>query len=107
MYSLFQRRAPSGRSQLPAAANPRWRRDGRELFYLAGDQKLMAVAVNGEGTFQAGVPKVLFQTREVVGRYRYAVTVDGQRFLVNTPVEEASTAPITVVLNWTAELSKK
>lgn len=85
--------------------NPRWRRDGKELFYLASDQKLMAVAVNGEGTFQADVPKALFQTREVVGRYRYAVTADGQRFLVNTP--EASTAPITVVLNWTAGLGKK
>jgi len=87
--------------------NPRWRRDGKELFYLAADQKLMAAAVNEEGTFKAGVPKVLFQTREVVGRYRYAVTADGQRFLVNTPLEEANTAPITVVLNWTAELGKK
>ena len=88
-------------------SNPRWRRDGKELFYLASDQKLMAMAVNGESTFQPGVPKALFQTREVVGRYRYAVTADGQRFLVNTPLEEASTAPITVVLNWTAELGKK
>ena len=48
---------------------PRWRRDGKELFYLASDGKLMAVSVNGEGTFKAGVPKALFQTREIVGRY--------------------------------------
>jgi hypothetical protein len=66
----------------------------------------MAVAVNGEGTFKAGVPKALFQTREIIGRYVYAVTPDGQRFLVNTPLEEASTSPITVVLNWTAELKR-
>jgi hypothetical protein len=88
-------------------SNPRWRRDGNELFYLASDQKLMAVAVTGEDSFRAGVPKALFQTREVVGRYRYAVTADGQRFLVNTPLEEANIAPITVVLNWTADLGKK
>ena len=87
-------------------AQPRWRRDGKELFYLAADQKLMAVAVKGEASFEVGTPKVLFQTRELVGRYRYAVTTDGQRFLVNTPLEEASTAPITVVLNWTAGLKR-
>jgi len=87
-------------------SNPRWRRDGKELFYLASDQKLMAVAVNGESAFQPGVPKALFQTRQVVCRYHYAVTADGQHFLVNTPLEEASTAPITVVLNWTGELKR-
>jgi Tol biopolymer transport system component len=85
---------------------PRWRRDGKELFYLASDQKLMAVAVDGGGAFHATVPKVLFQTREITGRYPYTVTPDGQRFLVNTPLEEASTSPITVVLNWTAELKR-
>ncbi len=84
----------------------RWRADGKELFYLATDQKLMAVAVNGEGAFDAGVPKVLFQTREVIDRYRYAVTSDGQRFLVHTPLEEANTTSLTVVLNWTQVLKR-
>lgn len=100
---------PSGAKWMVSAnggGSPRWRRDGKELFYLAADRKLMAVAVNGEGTFKAGVPKALFQTREIIGRYVYAVTPDGQRFLVNTPLEEASTSPITVVLNWTAELKR-
>jgi len=91
-------------------SNPRWRRDGKELFYLAANKlanRLMAVAVNEEGgTFRAGVPKVLFQTRAIVTRYRYAVTADGQRFLVITPLEEATTSPITVVLNWTKELRR-
>ena len=85
---------------------PRWRRDGKELFYLAADRKLMAVVVNAEGTFKAGVPKVLFQTREIVDRYRYAVTSDGQRFLVNTPLEEANTRSLVVVLNWTQVLKR-
>jgi hypothetical protein len=83
-------------------SGPRWRRDGKELFYLSDDQKLMTVAVNGEGTF--GVPIALFPTLELVGRNRYDVTADGQRFLINTPVQEDTSMPITVVLNWTGAL---
>jgi hypothetical protein len=78
---------------------PTFRSHGKELFYLAADQKLMAVAVNGEGTFKASAPKFLLQTREIMSRCRSAVTADAQRFLVNTPLEEANTSPITVVLN--------
>jgi serine/threonine protein kinase len=91
-------------------AQPRWRRDGKELFFIAPDRKLMAVDVKLEGsTFEAGVPKVLFQTR-VAGypnpRNVYEVSADGQRFLIITPLEEATSTPITVVVNWTAELKK-
>ncbi|MDQ3254066.1 MAG: protein kinase, partial [Acidobacteriota bacterium] len=89
---------------------PRWRRDGRELFYLAADGKLMAVEVKTEGTFEAGVPKPLFETRipHVAGpsAISYAATGDGQRFLVRSAVEQASTTPITVVVNWTAEVKR-
>ena len=84
---------------------PRWRRDGKELFYLAAG-KLMAVPVKTGPHFEAGMPKALFEVRDVVSRYRYDATADGQRFLVITPVEEATTAPITVVLNWTAGLKR-
>jgi Tol biopolymer transport system component len=89
--------------------NPSWRRDGKELFYLALDQKLMAVEVKPGSTFQPGVPRALFQTRvsgEVGSSKHYTVTKDGQRFLVNMPVEGASSNPITVVLNWTAGLQQ-
>jgi eukaryotic-like serine/threonine-protein kinase len=89
-------------------AQPHWRRDGKELFYLAPDRKLMAVEVKMGSTFETSAPKTLFQTQVV--RYeapnRYVVTGDGQRFLVNSPVEEVSQTPITVVLNWTAGLRK-
>jgi hypothetical protein len=78
------------------------------LFYIAADGKLMAVEVVTEGTFHAGTPKVLFQTRGW-GQYggpHYAVTADGQRFLIITPVGEAASPTITVVLNWPAALKK-
>jgi Tol biopolymer transport system component len=101
---------PGGKWQISTAGgdNPRWRRDGTELFFVSLDSKLMAAAVNGRGSdFQVGAVKPLFQTRAVVGlRYPYGVSLDGQRFLINTQPEQTSSAPITVVLNWTAGLRK-
>jgi len=88
-------------------ASPRWRRDGRELFYLSADGKLMAVEVDGSSdTFKAGVPGPLFEPRvgSISGDSPYDVAADGRRFLVKVPVEETAPAPVTVVLNWTADL---
>ena len=90
-------------------AQPHWRRDGKELFYLSPDKKLMAVEVNGSsGTFEAGIPKALFDLRinSTNGFSDYDVTADGQRFLVNTLVEQNARSPVTVVLNWTADLKR-
>jgi serine/threonine protein kinase len=91
-------------------AQPRWRGDGKEIFYIAPDRKLMAVEVKAGGsTFEAGVPKVLFQTHVISypnPRNAYDVSADGQRFLIITPLEEATTTPITVVANWTADLKR-
>jgi Tol biopolymer transport system component len=66
----------------------RWRRDGREIFYLAPQGTLMATAVNGAGaTFEAGLVQPLFQTNFLYPPYRaYDATADGQRFIVNTLV---------------------
>jgi Tol biopolymer transport system component len=102
---------PGGKWQISTAGGdrPRWRRDGNEILYLAPDNKLMAATVKGEGaSFEVSAVKALFQTRMVLGgRYNYAVSADGQRFLVNTlPERAASAAPITVVLNWAAGLKK-
>ena len=87
---------------------PRWRGDGHEIYYLSEDRKLMAVAVGAGPSF--AVPKVLFQTRVPEGvtprRTHYVPSRDGQRFLVNTQSLDASPSPITVVLNWQAELKK-
>ena len=83
---------------------PRWRRDGKELFFFDNDTKLWSAAVTSTGdSFSVGVPQVLFDTRMVGG---YDVTADGQRFLINQRVREDVPAPLTVVLNWTAELEK-
>ena len=85
-----------------------WRRDGRELFYLSLDRRLMAVAVDGEGpAFKASPPKALFRTRtrapgSVASRGEYNASADGQRFLVNKLVEDPAKATITVVVNWQA-----
>lgn len=88
-----------------------WRHDGKELFYLGGDRKVTAVDVNTDApTFAHGTPRALFETRINKGEgrpgYQYAVTSDGQRFLVNTLAEEGAYNHIGVVLNWTASLKK-
>ncbi len=88
---------------------PRWRRDGRELYYLAPDRKLMAVDVKPSGTaLEFGPPRELFSTG--VGDFPlgslYDVTADGQRFLILTRGENEVT-PIRVLLNWTRKLDKR
>src|SRR6185503_8698837 len=81
---------------------PRWPRDGKELFYVAPGGKLMAVKVTAGERFEAGTPRALFQMRLALDWdfNHYSVTADGQRFLATTPVGEAASPPITVVLNW-------
>jgi len=85
---------------------PRWRRDGRELFYLAADGKMMAVAVKASASaeFTTGTPTPLFQTppATIVGD----VAADGTRFLLVTPVGQTASTPFTVLLNWTNGLKK-
>ncbi len=87
---------------------PRWGPDGRELFYLATDQELMRVDIKMAPEVEIGEPQSLFLTRiKVAGRtHQYDVSADGQRFLVNTLVEEQDTTPITLVLNWFEELQR-
>ena len=81
---------------------PRWRSDGKELFYVAADSRLMAASIRSGATFEAGSPVALFKIGAERSSY-YDVTADGQRFLVNTRTD-AQPLPITVVLNWTAQL---
>jgi serine/threonine-protein kinase len=91
---------------------PVWKRDGRELYYLAPDGKLMAVSVTTDPTFQAGQTSTLFQTSltptPLPFGHSYAVSADGQQFLLanaSSPVADSSS--ITVVVNWPAVLRKK
>ena len=81
----------------------RWRNDGKELFYLSLDDKVMSVDIKATNELEAGAPKMLFQTPMQQGNY--CVTGDGKRFLIGEPVEEDS-KPLTVVQNWTAGLKR-
>jgi hypothetical protein len=83
---------------------PRWRGDGRELFYLAPNGKMMAVEVITSQEFHVGTPSLLFQTPP--GTIAGDVTADGKRFLLVTPVGSSASVPFTIVLNWTASLKK-
>ena len=98
---------PGGKWQVSTGggATPAWRRDGKELFYIAPDHKLMAVAVKTGATFEAEAPQPLFETRvrEDPDRH-YDVSADGQRFLIVTAAGDESTPPISLVQNWTVLL---
>jgi hypothetical protein len=86
---------------------PRWAREGREILYLAPDKRLVAVEAGRQGSaFEVGTSRTLFEIRPRIYRYPYDVTADGQRFLVNTVVREASAEPITLLVNWQALLEK-
>ena len=65
-------------------SEPYWKKDGKELFYLAADRNLMAVPVTLGTTITPGTPKSLFPVPVSAQRHSYAVTADGQRFLVST-----------------------
>jgi serine/threonine protein kinase/Tol biopolymer transport system component len=84
---------------------PRWRADGKELFFVSPDSNMMSVDVNTNSTFSAGIPRPLFKTSGGPNLVNgYAVRADGQQFLMPGRDAQAETWPITVVLNWWAEL---
>jgi hypothetical protein len=98
---------PRGKWQISTAGGelPRWRRDGKELFYHSGNT-FYAVDVKTEGaSFEAGIPRPLFDAASVSSGGTatgspYVVTKDGQRFLVLAPVAGEVSAPIEVLVNW-------
>jgi hypothetical protein len=83
---------------------PRWRRNGRELFYISPDSKMMSVEVNAQPVFQSGTPRPLFQTEIVdtgirTGPLSWDLAPDGNRFLIIT-ANSSDTSSLTVALNW-------
>lgn len=82
---------------------PQWRRDGKELFYLATDSKLMAVPVKTGSTFEARVPVALFNPGE---DSQYAVSPEGGRFLISRVIERRPPGPVNICLNCLAALKK-
>jgi serine/threonine protein kinase/Tol biopolymer transport system component len=106
---------PEGEHRLLISTNggtePRWREDGRELFFLRGDRMMMAVPVEVGPYFKAGEPTPLFQTRVPIlanpYRCNYDVSADGERFLVNTAPVSVRPPAIHVVLDWRALLPRR
>jgi eukaryotic-like serine/threonine-protein kinase len=92
-------------------AEPQWRADGRELFFVAPDGQMMATPVTMDPAFMLGTPVPLFRTRFPApsGPYRrqYAVSKDGQRFLMVSAPESVPPTAIHVVLDWRALLAAK
>lgn len=102
---------PTGKWQVSTqgGSQPSWRADGRELYYLAGNA-IMAVPIAAGTTFEAGTPVKLFERQLIRGgviRNRYVPSADGQKFLLNVPLESAEHQSFNVVLDWPAELTKK
>jgi Tol biopolymer transport system component/DNA-binding winged helix-turn-helix (wHTH) protein len=91
---------------------PRWRQDGKELFFLSPDRRLMAVSVANNGsTSQFSAPKVLFQTHAhgpltAEEFFTYDVSADGQRFLINENASENNPVPADIILNWADQLKR-
>ena len=83
---------------------PRWRQDGREIFYVSPDRRVMAteIAINGD-RLDVGMTRPLFEVLSAL-RQAFDVSADGRRFLLLATPEEKSTLPITLVQNWAAGL---
>jgi Tol biopolymer transport system component len=99
---------PGGKRQVSTAggSDPRWRGDGRELFYVTDSNTLMAAPVKSTADrLDVGEVRPLFDVKPPNGRAFYDVTRDGQRFLVNTS-GEAPVMPLAIVVNWPALVGK-
>jgi hypothetical protein len=117
---IYVKPFPSGSGHWQVSTNggvfSRWRPNGKELFYLTSlnNGKMMAVEIKqGGSSFQYETAKELFDSKYVnyihgLFYHTYAVSPDGQRFLIPRPVETVSEVSnsVTAVLNWTSLLKK-
>jgi eukaryotic-like serine/threonine-protein kinase len=109
-YEIYVRPFPAAGGPIPISTGggvyPRWSRDGKELYFIAPDSKLMAVPIRATATLlEPGMPTMLFQTQRVggglnvIGRgHQYDVTADG-RFLINVDADSGG-LPITLLMDW-------
>jgi eukaryotic-like serine/threonine-protein kinase len=111
-FEVYIRSFPGPGGQFQVSRNggwaPRWRRDGKEIFFLGLDGAMMAADVTLGNEVQASVPRALFPTSLQRGsdRHIYAVTGDGKRFLLRLPDQRQVSTPITMVLNWPSAAKK-
>ncbi len=112
-HEIYVQAFPGPGRKLPVSigggTQVRWRRDGKELFYVALDERLMAVPITFTGDGQSaavGAPVALFAAplggfiQQADFRHQYDVASDGQRFLIAAVTEAPSNAPISIILNW-------
>jgi len=107
--SHFLGRAGKFQISSNGGAQPRWNKNGKEIFYVSLDSKMMAalVKLSTDGqSLETGTPAALFPVRIAggplpgVNKQQYAVSSDGQRFLVNLAVDNGAASPITLIYNW-------
>jgi Tol biopolymer transport system component len=119
IYQVYVQSFPTGAGKVQVStaggSQPRWRRDGKEIFYISADGRLTAVDVKKEARFEAGAPHALLERQipsggpgtAIYGTFDYDVAADGKRFLVPTyatGTAGSAPAPITVIVNWQAAL---
>ena len=108
---------PRGKFQVSrnGGAQPRWNKNGKEIFFVSLDSKMMAAPVQlspDARALEPGNPAALFPVRIAggplpgAGKQQYAVSPDGQRFLVNLAMDEGAASPITLILNWKPQAVK-
>ncbi|HEV2348481.1 MAG TPA: hypothetical protein VG028_01410, partial [Terriglobia bacterium] len=107
-YELYVVPFPQGNGKWQVSTSggsgARWRGDGKELFYISEDNKMMAVGIQEKnGSLEIGNPQALFQT---IGRTSFDVTPDGKKFVVLTQPTQSGTEPLTLVTNWLDMLKK-
>jgi eukaryotic-like serine/threonine-protein kinase len=103
----------SGKWQISTGGGtePVWRRDGKELFFISSDGKLMAAPVNATDHFDSKTPVALFQThrRQPISSqdvFSYDAGKDGKQFLIADKSVKAETTPPSIYLNWAREMEK-
>ncbi len=109
-YQVYIQGVPAGPAKWQVSANggiqPRWSHDGKELFYIAGDNMLTSVSVRTGASIEVGDPTALFRVDPLGPTvYAYAPAPDGRRFLVNSEAA-GPVPPVTVVVDWRALLKR-
>jgi hypothetical protein len=105
----FSRTGVSGRKwqvSYKGGSWPKWRKDGRELFFISADKEIVSVDVESSGSFRSVAPRVLFAPGGYGPDARFDVTADGRRFIMPAPVTIAGSRPAEVILNWTRVISR-
>jgi Tol biopolymer transport system component len=107
-YQIYVRAFPSGgkwQVSRDRGIQPRWRGDGKELFFHSSDSDaVMAVDIRAGAAIESGIPRRLFDAVVSSGQggIDYAVTADGQKFIIPTETRTSVAEPITAILNWTS-----